>query len=270
MKHCHFSIIYNELPFLRQKLPFLYEHFDQIIFYDLNITKEPYTYSDDGSHEYIKEYPDPEGKIILIEKKDLSDIIEYRGGSFVEKRKMFAVGSLLVRDNIDAFWCTDADEFFTEDFIEEVEHAFSNTSCNTVDMDHYVFFYDHRFLFTEINGNDKMSLFPRVARHKPGNLYGHCSLSQQFPPLHKVPDLYYYHFAYTGKKRIELKCDHHKYLNYMSEIYETFNPEKVEGECWGFPNMHPNKEFVPRGVKRYTGDYPAYLNTEKLKKDLGR
>ena len=34
MKHCHISIISNELPFLKRKLPFLYKNFDQIIFVD--------------------------------------------------------------------------------------------------------------------------------------------------------------------------------------------------------------------------------------------
>jgi len=65
MRHCHFSILFNELPYLKQKLPFLYQFFDQIIFYDLNIVTKKF--SDDGSHEFIKNYPDPENKITLIE-----------------------------------------------------------------------------------------------------------------------------------------------------------------------------------------------------------
>ena len=37
MKHCHISILCNELPFLKEKLPYLYEHFEQLIFVDYNI-----------------------------------------------------------------------------------------------------------------------------------------------------------------------------------------------------------------------------------------
>ena len=60
MKHCHFAILYNELPFLKQKLPFLYEHFSQLIFYDLSAFDNKFQFSQDGSHQYIKNYPDPE------------------------------------------------------------------------------------------------------------------------------------------------------------------------------------------------------------------
>ena len=83
MKKCHFSILYNELPFLKQKMEFLYSNFDQLIFYDLNVAAKTPHFSTDGSHEYIKEYPDPENKITLIEKKDLSDVNNYQGGGCI-------------------------------------------------------------------------------------------------------------------------------------------------------------------------------------------
>ena len=63
MKHALFSILYNEYGHLKQKLPIFYDIFDQIIFYDLNVggpkTIGKFTFSTDGSHEYIKNYPDP-------------------------------------------------------------------------------------------------------------------------------------------------------------------------------------------------------------------
>lgn len=104
MKHCHFSIVYNELPFLQQKMPFLYEHFDQLIFYDLHVVGNDVHYSTDGSHDFIAWYPDPERKITLIEKRDLSDVTEYKGHSYVGKQKMFAVGSQYVKSDMDVFW----------------------------------------------------------------------------------------------------------------------------------------------------------------------
>ena len=61
MKHCHISILCNELPFLQQKLPFLYQHFDQLIFVDYDMTKK--CNSQDGSIEYIEGYEDTEKKI---------------------------------------------------------------------------------------------------------------------------------------------------------------------------------------------------------------
>jgi len=119
MKHCHFSILYNELPFLKAKLPFLYENFHQLIFFDLNI--KTHTHSTDGSWEFLKAYPDPESKIVLIDQLDLSHITKYYGHSFVEKRKMFALGSRYVSDDMDVFWCDDMDEFFDVEWIKQVE-----------------------------------------------------------------------------------------------------------------------------------------------------
>src|SRR5210317_294454 len=119
MRKCHFSILYNELPFLKQKMDFLYENFEQLIFYDLNVCTPNPHYSIDGSHEFIKDYPDPENKITLIEKTDLSDVTNFRGDSSLEKRKMFAVGSSYVWDDIDSFWCFDLDEFFNESLINK-------------------------------------------------------------------------------------------------------------------------------------------------------
>ena len=104
-KHCHFAILYNELPFLKQKLPFLYTHFDQLIFFDLNVGVFNPHFSTDGSHEFIRDYPDPQKKITLIEKTDLSDVARFCGAGSVEKQKMFAVGSSYVQDDVDVFWC---------------------------------------------------------------------------------------------------------------------------------------------------------------------
>lgn len=263
MKHCHFSILYNEYPFLVQKLPFLYKNFSQIIFYDLGIKQTPYCFSNDGSHEFIKNYPDPENKITLIEKKDLSDVTKYEGGSFKAKRKMFAVGSSYVKDDMDTFWCTDMDEFFTEDSIRKVEKIFGSTDYETIDFRHLVFFFDDTLIYTEPNGGQTFSLFARIARHKPGRLYGHCSLQKQFRPTHNIQDEFYYHFAYVGRSRVGLKCNLYKYPGYMEKIYSSFKPENVTKDCWGYPHMHPNKE-VPRGVSKFRGVFPEYLDTKKL------
>lgn len=171
MKHCHFSILYNEYEFLTQKLPFLYDNFDQIIFYDLNVVNFPYKFSDDGSHEYIKDYPDPENKIILIEKTDLTDIKNYHGASLIGKRKMFAVGSKYINDDIDVYWCTDMDEFFNKSLIEKVEKIISTTEYQVIFAPHVIFWKNSNFIFTKKNNDYKIPFFPRIARHKKKYTY---------------------------------------------------------------------------------------------------
>ena len=87
MKHCHISIMSNELIFLKQKLKFLYDNFQQIIFVDYDIINN--CNSKDGSIEYIENFNDEHNKITLIKfnENDLKTITNYNGGSMIEKEK---------------------------------------------------------------------------------------------------------------------------------------------------------------------------------------
>lgn len=89
MKHCHISILCNELPFLKQKLHFLYDNFHQLIFIDYNIYSK--SNSIDGSIKYIEAFKDPENKITLIKDFNPDNIKNYRGLSFVENKKCLRV-----------------------------------------------------------------------------------------------------------------------------------------------------------------------------------
>lgn len=259
MKHAHFSIVYNELPFLKQKIPFLYRNFHQIVFYDLNIFD--YTFSNDGTHEYIKNFPDPEKKIKLIEKKDLSDVKKYDGASFVNKRKMFAVGSKHIRNDIDVFWCTDADEFFTKGLIEEVDKFYSAGNKGCFNVPHVIYYKDHRFAFCE-NGNEKIRYLPRIVKHSPGNLYGHCNLAQRFSPMSWSKNVLH-HFAYVGDSRVKFKS---KVYNLSKETFlkkwDNFDPNFKEEILHG---IHPSMSW---GLKRSKIPLPAYINIKKMLKEL--
>jgi len=281
VNHCHFSILYNELPFLRQKMPFLYENFEQLIFFDLNVgTYEPH-YSTDGSHEFIANYPDPENKITLIEEDRIETIEDWTGGGSIEKQKMFGLGSKYVRDDIDVFWCTDLDEFFHKSFIGKVEEIFNDSpEVNSIDMRHYMFWKNTNLILCS-DDDDGFDMFARVCRHKPGNLYGHCSIHQQFPKTHIVTDDRYYHFAWIGDKRTESKLKHYclpptgnprykqMYDDYLKEVWYNFpNDFRLDSEkIFGSPRMHPN-QAMQKGIKKFAGKLPDYINTQQLMKDL--
>lgn len=262
-QHCHFSILWNELPFLKQKMPFLYKHFDQLIFYDLNIMTSKF--SDDGSHEFIKEFPDPEGKITLIEKRNLNDVTKYKGVSFKEKCQMFAVGSKLVRDDIDYFWCTDMDEFFTTNLIKIVSE---DTQHQSFVVPHLIFFKNENWVFSngKENGDLPTTIAARVARHKPGNLYGHCTLNRQFKPARRINNEWYSHFAYVGDSRIDFKCKVYNYYNYR-KFWNSFLESEVKGPGpWGVGIVHPSLNDL--GIVKNTRKIPEYIDVPQLMKDL--
>jgi len=267
MKHCCFSILYNELPFLKQKLPFLYKYFDQIILYDLHVDSK--TFSTDGSHEYIKKYPDPKNKITLIEKKDLSGV-KGVGISFETKRKMFAVGSRYVRNDIDVFWCPDLDEFFSKSLISKVEKLFSSKS-GTIMIPHVIFFKNEKFVFCKKNGDDRIILpYSRIAKHKPGNVYGHCNIQNQHKPLIRISDEFLFHFAYVGKNKMKFKKGLYarftpKIVGYYNDVWKNFDESKVGDDVYGFPNMHPALQV---GIKRHSYNFPDYINIHEMINDL--
>ena len=269
------------MPFLKQKLPFLYKHFDQLIFFDLNVGTVSPHFSTDGSHEFIEEYPDPQKKITLIKKKNLGDITVFTGGGSIEKQKMFSVGSQYIRDDIDVFWCSDLDEFFNESFIGKVEKTFENPKVKTVDLEHYIFWknFDHILCYPDTNTR---KMFARVCRHKKGNLYGHCSLQDQFPETVFVDDEKYYHFSWLGDSRVLSKFGHysepptgnpaHKqtYKRYWETIWKSFDPQSFSANSQGlhgYPDMHPNAA-IDMGIRKFTGSLPPYINYQELKKDL--
>jgi len=262
MKHCHFSILYNEIAFLKQKLPFLYQHFDQLIFYDLGVKEMDY--STDGSHEFIKEYPDPEGKITLIEQRDLSNVKNYKGYSVLQKQKMFAVGSRYVHNDMDVFWCTDMDEFFQQSLIAKVEQRISGGS---ILVPHLVFFKNHRWVFAEKKGPPLQHLpWPRIAAHKPGNLYGHCSLHEQFKPVMRVGDERIFHFSYIGDEKVRFKADIYKVEKWVRDVWAKFKEPPLErGKLFGHPAMHPTLDM---GIKMNDEPLPAYIDVEELMRDL--
>ncbi len=265
MKNCHFSIIYNEYNFLTQKLPFLYKYFDQIIFYDLNVIVEPHTFSIDGSHEYIKNFPDPEKKITLIEKKDLSDVSNYHGASVIGKQKMFAEASKYVNDDIDIFWCTDMDEFFSKSLFNKVNNIFESGFIGSINVPCINFWKNTKIVFVQKKDGkftNKFDHLTRISSHKKNDIYGHCNLQTMYDDNLIINGEYIYHFSVFGITRMEFKL---KYLtsrhNYMKDTWHRFNIINNDG-VYGYPIMHPNNQLKV-GIQRYTDGLPEYID-EKI------
>jgi len=273
MKHCHFTHLCNELPFLKQKLPFLYDNFDQLIFYDLNIYA-PYSggkisFSTDGSHEYIQDFPDPDNKITLIERKDISSVGIRPGVGTHDKRRMYIVASAYVRDDMDAFWDIGADEFFYKDAIEEVEGIFnSDKNVNSIYFDVVTFVRDYRFMInppisqTKAHAPDYLA---KVARHKKGNVYGHGDIGLHYKNLRRAERSILLHFTAITKKRVLFKLSppERYILDEFWDAWNGFDESKIGDEVYGYPYMHMNP-LLKIGIQRFKGEYPDYMNLDEM------
>lgn len=262
MKHCHFMIVCNELPMLRQKVPFLYKHFDQLIFYDLNArTKD---YSTDGSHEYLASYPDPEHKIRLCTSRRAEG-----------KEGMFFFGTRHVRNDMDVFWCTDADEFFYPALVKRVEGAFRGTNSNSIQLRNVVLFHNDKWALSTRHHYTRWWLpYPRIARHTPGNVYKHCALAATHRPSLRLDDDpvrdTLYHFAEVGNARMRFRCSVHKSWRWYEKHWKSFDQARAQEVCrregqYGYPDMHEAGTF---GVEPNKHLMPPYIDVEQMLREL--
>lgn len=258
MRHSHISLLCNELLFLKRKLPFLYKHFDQIIFVDYDLMNEKN--STDGSIEYIENFEDSENKITLLKFSKHTKIEKFKGSGFEEKRKMFAYASEVVRDDIDIVWATDMDEFFNESLISVVESIYkSDGNLQSIDLPHKVFIFNEHNYFPV----DDFYITPRITKHKPKFLYGHCDFGNYGKTI-KYTDEFLYHYAFVGYKRTlhkqklydkEDKDWFERYLKFLNNGDQYVDLE------------HPSRHRRLRSDK-YLGSHPEYLDVDNMCNEL--
>lgn len=255
MKHCHISIMCNELPFLKYKLPFLYHNFAQLIFVDYNVDEK--CNSNDGTIEYINNFDDRDKKITFIKDFDPSSINEYFGVSVIEKRKMFAEASKYVNDNIDIVWATDLDEFFEKDLIKEVENIYmNNPQIASIDLPHKIFAYNQYNVF---NKND-FYIKPRITKHKKGFIYGHCNF-ETYGKTIKYSKRYLYHFAFVGYKRCYFKFNKIYKNTKMLSWLQNYSDAMSRGEKY-IVLHHP--AIADLHTVSYEGFYPDYIDVDAM------
>lgn len=261
MKHTHISILCNELPFLKQKLKFLYDNFDQLIFIDYNISNK--SNSTDGSIEYIESFKDNEKKIILIKNFNPNNIKKYRGVSFIEKQKMFACASKYVNDDTDLVWATDLDEFFHKKLIKKVEKLYDNDSTlSSVDIPHRIFVYN------QYNFYDKNNFYisPRITKHKKGFLYGHCDF-REYGKTIKLQNDCLYHYAFIGYNRCFFKYTIYNNSLFNSKLWLNIYLNSLNNNVKYVNLQHPNVNLKLYSTK-YDGDHPDYININYMCKEL--
>jgi len=274
MKHCHISIICNELPFLKQKLPFLYEHFEQIIFIDYNIYNK--CNSTDGTIEYIENFYDPTNKITLIKftESNLKQINNFNGVSMIEKQKMFALGSKYIKDEINIIWATDMDEFFNNNLIKIVENEFTkDDKLITIDIPEMMFVYNQFNIFKGEEKDNSTYVCPaRITKHFKNKIYGHCNFSSYGKTI-KCNKEYIYHFAWVGVNRVKFKSNiynksNNSEKNKINEIFLKIYLDNLKENNKYINIYHTNKDLKFKSIKYTSELYPKYIDINTLINEL--
>jgi len=150
------------------------------------------------------------------------------------------------------------DEFFDETWIRKVEGILTNNpEVNTIAAPHHVFLRHGRWVFD----SDYFQI-PRISRHTPGKIYGHCGLNT--PKIYHHPERVFFHYAFVGYSRIE-----HKLMLYQNRRAETWLRDylgattREEVQQLGHPDPTLNLPVI-----EFTGSHPHYINIDKLCDEL--
>jgi hypothetical protein len=255
---------------LKAQLDQLYYLSDQIIFvegatkadktthyYDGNVT--PFTpdgRSTDGCLDLVKNYPDPDKKIIIIESK----------GFWNGKTQMCNEWSKIATG--DYFWQIDMDEFYFKKDINRMKAILSKYKPNIVHFFANNFWGDFKHCINETSpytwGNE--APWMRIFKHVPG-----CSWERHEPPTYLFPDgtkvnnskiipreetlkigIKMFHYNYVTPEQINFKTQFY-HQDWTSILYEKWLQDKSvlinNSRVVEYNGEHP--EWVRDIIKNY-------------------
>lgn len=271
MKHCIINLPYNDLIFLKYKLPFYYKYFTQIIFIDYDIVYE--NNSNDGSIEFIKNFPDPDNKIVLVtEFKKIKDkiVFDYKNeGALIEEQQMMALSSKYIKDDIDIVWSIDLDEFFSKSLISDVEKEFKKDSkIVSIDLGWKTFIYNQYNLLNEKNRT--YGFYPiRITRHFKKKIYNRSDW-RTYGTAKLLKNQWIYHYSYIGYRRCKNKLIMYNTKSTSKHLQDEWLEEYIN--C-----LNRNDKYVnlihPGSLNkciRYDGPFLEDFDIEKIVNELNK
>lgn len=241
-------IVLNGMPFIKYSIKALYEYVKEIIIVEgcvknCKFAANPDGSSTDGTVAFIKNYPDPENKIKLIQ------------GMWEEKCDM--QDEALEKVTGDYVWLVDSDEIYKKKDIEAILQLLSNDSEITeVRIRGYSFWKDINYYVQSDKFVHPVWAFRRLFKFYPGSTF-----IQHRPPRLMWPDGKYtdkgkifladqsdeldikmYHYCYTSPSQVRQKkiyyhnlnwdkqwnCDIMKWLNDLYFEWTVENRESIE------------------------------------------
>jgi len=243
-------IVFNGAYLLKENLENIYPYAKKIV-----ITEGPvrhyqnkgYTQSTDGTLEIIKNFPDPDNKIVLL------------SGTWLDKDTMVRVQEKHYETGY--IWCVDSDEFYKKEDIEKVSsYLDKNPNCHSMSFrlmsfyggfDHYITGYEQIFETQRIKKFMKGK--SRWKTHRPPTmLYGNKTCKELGHINHDTTTswgIYIYHYSHVFPKLVKAKMDYYKSRDKNGIIGDYFNKLYVP---WMRAVNHIDKlkvEAATRGVQ---------------------
>ena len=273
MKIAFCCIVFNGDFVLKQLLESIYPYANQIIIVDGVVdywAKLGFTGSVDETISIIENFPNPDGKIVLLKNQVAK-----------EKTELCRKFMPFIAEDTDYIWCIDSDEIFKGVDIEKVIELLKEINPTSVSFQSNTFFggFDHI-----MGGFERDHNFKRILKYEKG-----CTYVDHRPPTLSVPNdrpfsgkqlfertgVEMYHYSYVSPYQVYDKMQYYKAAvsmhncipDYFEQIWlrrvEKPQDRKLIEDKW--LGVH---EFIPsyRGECRtmiFKGEHP-----EPIKRDM--
>jgi 4-hydroxy-2-oxoglutarate aldolase len=242
-------ICYNEAYLIRQQLINLYPHAYEIIIVEGRSTElgDKFPKTRDKTLQIIRDFPDPDNKIILITKD-----------TWVGKDAM--VAAYYNKATGDYVWHIDADEFYTPECIEGTRAYIDKTQ--TLNYSHHEYYY-YRYYNVVVAKDGTKKFWNRPARihkkkqglvliHRPQIIRG--SAPKDIRPVPKEIGIRH-HYSIMDLEKVAMKAQfygydmHSKYFSTYKKPLEKLIDAKI---C-----VRPDNDRKPNNI-------PAVLESDEL------
>lgn len=253
-------IVLNGEPFVKYCLQGVYDFAHEIIIVEGAVENarhlaSPEGRSVDGTVETILNFPDPENKIKLIQKKGFWKEKDEQANAYME----VCTG--------DYIWQLDADEFYRRDDIKRIFQLLSTKEIQAVSFKMYSFWGG--FNAYAVGGRMEEHV-RRIHKYEPGYRYlthrPPTVLNFQGQSLNDLNALsadqtaqmgiFLYHYSYVFPDQVKTK------VTYYSKMWKYLEGLEWYEKCWlklGNPLMtHPDKRFAS-WLELFNGEHPDVI-----------
>jgi hypothetical protein len=281
MKITYGMIVIDGMPFIKHQLKTIYPHAHQIIICEGGDNKwneiNKYRTSKDGTIEFIKNYPDPQNKIKLIQKQWSNK------NEMCFEYSKYATG--------DIIWHIDIDEFVDPQHIPTIKKLLEKYSI--ISIPNLVFWGDTETIIEAKQGNKWNRYwfnFERIFKRHPKYYINHIPDRGYYDPKTKrvLPGIiapqkelfekgiYTYHFSYILPESVKNKLKYYNHRtpgcilnNWYENIFQKFaqNKQKWTKEDFNIQPINPAKySSFPERIRPLNIKLPQFL--QELKKEL--
>lgn len=276
MKLSFGMIVLNGEPFIKYNLDNIYQHAHEILIVEGAVSKfkhasTPDGHSTDNTINIIKEYPDPDNKIKLIQYD----------GFWPEKDEMS--NAYMERCTGDYIWQLDVDEFYKPEAIEKVRAYLSdNPETTRVEVQTVNFWHGFKSIMRGASycfGADK---FRRIFKFEPGYRFkthrpptiidtdgkeccGKHVLSAD--ELLQRLNVFMFHYSYVFEGGVQAKADYYSRMGWGGGCEDGSIWATKEWKRLSNPLRIHLVDFPPSWIEPFNGEHPMVI--KQMIRDIG-